>query len=84
MPQIYRLNVAEQNCWICKHFRRDDLSETPNEGSCTSIAPRARGGVDDTNDQDDVNAHITYPDTTYCGDFEPWEGVPREPIQVQE
>lgn len=84
MPQIYRIDITKSNCWVCKHFRRDNLSETPNEGQCTAIAPRSRGAVADTQDQDDVNAHITYPSITCCGSFEPWEGEAREIIVPQE
>lgn len=84
MPQIFRTDVSVQNCWKCKLFRRDYLGDTPNEGSCIAIAPKARGAVSDTGDQEDINAHIAEPSTTYCGSFEPWDGAAREIIPVVE
>jgi hypothetical protein len=77
MSIIYRVNIDAQNCWKCKLFRLDNLNETPNEGTCIAIAPKARGAVSDTGNQDDINAHIKYPTATYCGSFEPWDGAPR-------
>jgi hypothetical protein len=84
MPIIYRVNIDAQNCWKCKYFRRDNLAQNPNEGSCIAIAPKARGAVSDTDNQDDINAHVAAPSATYCGSFEPWDGEPRAIIPVVE
>jgi hypothetical protein len=84
MPQIFRVDINAQNCWKCQHWRRDNLSQTPNEGTCTADAPRARDAVSDTSDQDDLRAHIKYPSATYCGSFVPWDGATRELAPVIE
>jgi hypothetical protein len=84
MPIIYRVNITAQNCFKCKYFRRDNLGLDPNQGTCIAIAPKARGAVSDTGNQDDINAHIQYPAATYCGSFEPWDGTARVVIPVVE
>lgn len=94
MAQIYRLDIAKQNCWICDHFRRNnDSLHDPNKGSCTKLAPKARGAVASPSEstaptvptpQDNVGAAIAEPNTTVCGDFKRWIGAAREIIVVVE
>jgi len=88
MAQILRIDVTKQNCWICDHFRRNNGTlADPNTGSCTARAPKARSAVAGSstgNTQDIINASITYPHTTFCGDFKKWFGTARENIIVVE
>jgi hypothetical protein len=80
MPLIFRLDITKQNCWKCKYFRRDTESGTPNEGSCTEESPTGSGGVPGTtagHTQDEVHAHVAYPELTVCRKFEPFEGAAR-------
>jgi hypothetical protein len=88
MAQIPRTNIAIQNCWMCDHFRRNNSQGAdPNSGSCTFLAPKARSAVTGSTagtTQDQINAAIANPSSTFCGDFKKWFGDARAIIPVVE
>lgn len=82
MAQIWRLDLTVQNCWLCKWFRRNNASTAnPNHGSCRKYPLRGRGAVADSTTgttEDDMGAALADPSNMGCGDFQPWQGTPRE------